>query len=98
MKKERDNFYHLISAKSGLEVEVVKKVYFAMVKVIIDELRNWGVVLLPELGRFTVIIYSNRKIRDVNTRELKQVGATKVLKFSPWYTIKDYIKGFSSQQ
>lgn len=92
MKKERDNFYYLVSVKSGLDQETVKRVYFAMIKVIMDELKNWGEILLPELGRFSIIIYSGRKIRDVNTRELKQTTPIRVLKFAPWYIIKEYIK------
>jgi nucleoid DNA-binding protein len=98
MKKERINFYHLVSVKSGLEVEVVKRVYFAMIKVIVEELKNWGEILLPELGRFSIIIYSGRKIRDVNTREVKQTLPVRVLKFAPWYTIKDYIKGLDAKK
>ena len=98
MKKERIDFYHLVSVKSGLDVEVVKRVYFAIIKVITEGLRDWGEILLPELGRFSIIIYSGRKIRDVNTREVKQTLPVRVLKFAPWYTIKDYVKSLEARK
>lgn len=98
MNKERVNFYNLVSIKSGLEVDIVKRVYFAIIKVLVEELKNWGEILMPELGRFSIIIYSGRKIRDVNTREIKQTSPVRVLKFAPWYTIKNYIKGLEAKK
>ena len=70
----------------------IKTLYLSMIRYILEELSINGIVTLPEFGIFRVIDHKERRIRDVNTGELKMVESQKSIKFNANKNLKYYIK------
>jgi len=82
-----------ISAKCNYaDPKLVEQVYYATLRVILDELRTNGKVWMPDWGKFRVTEYKRRKIGNVNTGESEWIPPTKVIKFDACTKLKYYVK------
>ena len=86
-------FFEKLSKKNNYVDEVVmKKFYYSLIRLIIDELRQNGKVRLPGFGDYKITEYKERKINNVNTGQTEIVPITKIIKFKACTKLKDYIK------
>ena len=66
--------------------------HYAMLKVIVEELKSNGSVRLPDFGEFKITTMKARKIMNVNTGIHDHLPACKVIKFIPCTKLRDHIK------
>ena len=86
-----DEFFKLVAVNSGIsDIDVVKRVFYGMVKTMSRELRNNKIINLPDWGKFFLKVHKERKAINVNTRDQMIVPPTNVLKFVPDYKVKSY--------
>lgn len=93
---DTEEFFQLISAKANyMDVGIVKDVYFSMVKAMIQELRQRGMVRLPELGDFFMSFLGGYEAVNVNSGEKKELPLRRVVKFRTGRRLKEYLKSLS---
>ena len=97
-KKDKRAFFQELTAKSNMHsVDAAKKVYYGLISTIMDELRAEEEIELPDWGEYYIKKYPPRNIRDVNTGQIKQIDAKKVVKFTPCRKLKDYAKDMDTR-
>lgn len=85
-----DEFFDAVSRESNfLDPELVRKVYFGMVKAMTREIRNKKIVKLPGLGHFLMV---PRVEKRVGVHGGKIVPAHHVLHFRPIDALKEYLR------
>lgn len=91
-----DQFFQLISAKANyMNVKIVRDVYYAMIKALMQELRQRGMVRLPEFGDFFLSFYGGHEAVNVNTGRKEEVARRRTLKFRTNNILKNYLKSLS---
>ena len=77
---------------NGLPEEVVRSVYFGMLKNIIEEFRKGREINLPKLG--TVYLYPGRnvRIRNIHTGVIETHPRSNEIHFKANYRLNEYIK------
>ena len=91
MKKEE--FFKLIAAKNNqASPESAANFYYAIFRVVLDELRKNGSVRIPDWGEFRIVYHKERRSTDVNTGELVYLPQKATIKFSPCEKLKDYVR------
>jgi nucleoid DNA-binding protein len=90
--KNNDFFDEVSQLCNYCDKELVKSVYYAMIKVISRGLRGKGTVKMPDWGEFYLHNYAPRQISEVNTGKIRSLGIKKVVKFNPDYKVKAYFK------
>lgn len=87
-----------ISGKSNyIDPEVVKKVYYGLVKAIVADLRNNGKCWLPDWGEFRLIQRTPRIVKNPKYGDT-YMDAITVVRFDPDYKLKDYFKNLNINQ
>jgi len=87
------NFWLEFSKRNNFQdEETIKNVYYALMRLILDELRANGKVYLPNWGEFTVVHKNAKKIRNVNTGQEDIVEAMNLVKFKPCDRLKSYVR------
>jgi len=91
--RETRDFFNKVAVESGVSsIEIVKKVYYGMVRVIGSELRAKMIIVLPAWGKFRVHKQSERRYGDLRTKEVKTAAATNIIKYVPDNRLKEYVK------
>lgn len=91
---KKDSFFEEISKLANYcDLELVKEVYYAMIKVVSRGLRGSGKAKLPDWGEFYLLNYAPRQTMDYRSRQIVSLGMKKVVKFSPNDKVKEYFKG-----
>lgn len=86
-----EEFFRLLAVNSGIsDLDVVKRVFYGMIKTISRELKEKQHIKLPDWGEFTLKIHKSRQMRDVNTGQLMTIPAKATVKFTPDYKVKHY--------
>ncbi len=86
-----DQFFQLVSFRCNyIKEQLVKDVFYSMVKVIVQELKRTGVVRLPNFGDFVITVHKGRVMRDVKTGSLRKISSKKTIKFMVDYKLKKY--------
>ncbi len=86
-------FFDKVSAKGNyLDPSVVTDVYYALIRLILEELRTKGSIEMPEFGKFRVHEHKARRSTNVNTGEVIMLDAINIVKFEPCKKLKYYIK------
>lgn len=86
------DIFNRISARANyLDPEMAKEFYFALVKVIVDGIKEDGEIQLPNWGTFKYVEHQPKKIRNVITGRLQITGVRKMIKFLPCATLKSYV-------
>lgn len=85
-------FYKISQKNNYINTTEIKKMYYSLLKVVIEELRTGGSIKLPDLGEFRILAYKPRVIGNVNTGLRQQLDSVKVIKFKPCHKLRDYIK------
>lgn len=87
-----DFFNNLSSRCNYVDKEFITTFYKSFIRLILDELNINGEFVLPEFGSFRITKHKERRIRDVNTGELKTIPAIKTIKFEPNKKLKFYFR------
>ena len=86
-----DEFFRLVAVNSGIsDLDVIKRVFYGMIKTISRELRNNKIINLPDWGKFFLKVHKSRKSTNVNTGKPMIIPDTNVLKFVADYKVKEY--------
>ena len=87
-------FFQQVSARCGyIGEETVEKVYYALLRVIMDELKNKErKIYLPDWGNFKVVDHPEQIMHQVRTKERRMIPPYKQLVFNPCKKLKEYIK------
>ena len=95
MTIDKAKLFQQISAKCGyISEEVTEKIYYALLKVILDELKENKIIYLPDWGNFKLVEHP-AAVRNNwwNREETKTFLAYTQLVFTPCQKLKKYIKG-----
>jgi len=88
-----ENLYRNISKRVNyIDENLVKNVYYAIIKEILANLKDFSGIRLPDFGKFEIIVHKERRIGKIRTKELVVVPPTKLIKFYPCEKLKNYIK------
>jgi len=92
-EKEKKVFFDELAAEAGyVDPETTKSVYIGMVRLLLKKLRYNGEYDLPDFGKYSIVNYSERNIKNVNTGQVEQIAPVRILRFSPDYKLKAYVK------
>ena len=93
MTIDKAKLFQQVSAKCGyIGEEMTGKIYYALLKVILDELRDNKIIYLPDWGRFRVVDYPAVLRHQVKSKETITIPPYKCLTFMPCQKLKKYIK------
>lgn len=92
-----EEFFKLISANSGIDLESSKNVYYGMLRTITRQLKSNRIITLPDLGDISIRIYKERSIVSIKNKERKHVPATPTIKFKADYKVKKYFHSLGEQ-
>lgn len=85
-------FFEQLSILSGLDVESVKRVYYAVIRLLSRRLRLVDHVRMPEWGHFSLILHQNRNIYNRKTKTTAAIGVKRLVKYQPAVKLKNYFK------
>ena len=95
-KKGRKNikpeeFFKLVAVNSRMvDLEIVKMIYYGLVRTVTKELKGSGKVKLPDFGEFVLKVRNVRKGFDINTRTMVPRTPIAVIRFVPDWKVKRY--------
>ena len=90
-----EEFFRLIAINSGIsDLDVVKRVFYGMVRTMSRELKDKHTVKMPDWGAFSLKVHKGRKMIDVNEKTLIEIPAKTTVKFTPDYKVKRYFYEF----
>ena len=92
MSKKEDFFEEISKLANYCDIELVKQVYYGMVKVMSRQLRKDKVVVLPDWGKFYIHLHAARQMRDLRSGRIMNLGMRNSVKFDPDYKVKEYFK------
>lgn len=94
MPSKKSDFFNKVSAKCGyIGAELSERTYYAILKVILEEIKDGGEIYLPNWGKFRVRNYPPARRHMVWTKDIRVLPGYKVLEFIPYHKLKKYIKG-----
>lgn len=102
LKKQRklsskETFFNDLAIETGyMDIESVRQVYYAMVKMLTRELRLNNNTRLPDFGDFVLMKHCERKTFNVNTGKYHLLPMRNVLKFEVHHNLKKYFNSFLS--
>ena len=86
-----EEFFRLVAINSGIsDLDVVKRVFYGMVRTISRELRDKQIIKLPDWGEFVLKIFKERKYRTTKTHEDIILPPKPTIKFIPDWKVKKY--------
>jgi len=86
-----EEFYKNIAINSGIsDLQIVKDIFYGLVKTMSRELKNKQVIKLPDWGEFRLTIHKSRRMVDVNEKVIRTIPAKPTVKFIPDYKLKKY--------
>ncbi len=87
------SFFEKIAIEAGTnDVEIVRKIYYGLIRKTIRDLGNGKNLVYPDFGGFYVKERKARRIKNVNTGNMSEVGPIVTVRFKPDYKLKDYVK------
>jgi len=92
-------FFRDVSARANYaDVESVSKIYYAILKTILLEVKKSGTITIPDFGRFYLMDVSGKYAPRLDSNGMVVKGEkvywppTKAFKFSAGQRLKDYFK------
>ena len=90
-----DDFFRMISSRANyLNEDVVREVYYEMVRIMVYQLRTKKTVRMPDFGDLRITLHKERIGVDVNTKERKHIQAYHTVKFTPNKKLRDFFRAF----
>jgi len=92
-KEKEGLFFEKIAIESNMsDIQPVKDMYFAMLRVIMESLRNDENIYLPQWGEFMIKIRKGGTVHHKETGQMVSFGDTKYVSFKPFYKLRHYFK------
>ena len=86
-------FFENLAVEAGTcDLEMVKKIYYGLIRKTIRDLGRGQSLVYPDFGEFYVKERVARRIKNVNTGIMSEVGPIATARFKPDYKLKEYIK------
>lgn len=86
-------FFENLAIEAGTnDVEIVKKIYYGLIRKTIRDLGNGKNLVYPDFGEFYVKEQKARRIGNVNTGNISIIDPIAIPKFKPDYKLKEYVK------
>jgi nucleoid DNA-binding protein len=93
---DEERFYQLLSERCNyISKSQAKSFYLGLVNLMVTELRENGIVRLPNLGDFALIKQKDR-VGLAGTKRGALITGSHVLKFYPFYALRQYFAKFGS--
>jgi len=93
-----EEFFKLIAVNSGIsDLNIVKDIFYGMIKTISRELKNRQEIKLPDWGKFVLKVSKQRTVRNVNNGMLINLPPILMVKFIPDYKVKRYFCEFGEK-
>lgn len=87
----KDDFFRKVSFGANFVSEdIIKDVYYSVIRVLGQELSAKGAVCLPEWGDFVLHKYKQRSALNVHTRRIELLPERSVIKFRPCQPLKKH--------
>ena len=93
MNKKEAIFFQKLSDKCGyISEEMAERFYYALLKLLLEELKKNRKFYLPKWGEFIIKDYPAARRHQVWTKEIIELPSYKRLVFHPYHKLKKYIK------
>lgn len=87
------NFFENLAIEAGTsDLEMVRKIYYGLVRKTIRDLGNGKKLIYPDFGEFFVKEQKAKRMMDVRSGVMINIDAVSIVKFKPDYKLKDYVK------
>jgi len=83
-------FEKLVKANYLVDPKTLKDVYYSFLRLILEELRDKGIVILVNFGTFRIRTIAARRIYDINAGYVRNVPDCKTISFTPSKRMKVY--------
>ena len=94
-RQKPEEFFTKISQRANyLNEDVVREVYYEMVRVMVHKMKQDGVVSMPDFGDFSLILHKERASRNVNTGNIDHLPSYYTVKFSVSKKLKEYFRSY----
>lgn len=86
-------FFENLALEAGTsDIELVKKIYYGLIRRTIRELGNGRKLVYPNFGEFYVKRQKAKRMLHVVTRQMINIDAVGTARFKPSTRLKEYIK------
>ena len=91
-----DQFFSKISSKCNyISEDLVRQIYYELVRLTSDELRHNGAIRFPALGDFYIKYHKEKMIHNVNNGQMIKLAPHKIVKFIPNSKIRKFFASLS---
>ena len=89
----KESFFNNLALEAGTnDVDIVKKVYYGLIRKTIRDLGNGKSLVYPEFGEFHIKEQKAKKMRHVITGEIINIDSVNTARFKPCIRLKEYLK------
>lgn len=89
--KPEDLFNEVSRRTNYLDINLIKDVYYSLVKVMVSELKRQGIVRLPDFGDLFLIFRKEKYAMDISTRKKSLMPQKRIVKFQTDTKLKKYL-------
>lgn len=87
------SFFENLAIEAGTgDIELVRKVYYGLIRKTVRDLGEGKNLFYPDFGKFFVVERKATRIKNVNTGVVSKVDPIVVARFKPGYRLREYIK------
>lgn len=87
------SFFENLALEVGTsDLEIVRKVYYGLIRKTIRDLGNGSKLTYPEFGEFRIKEQKAKRMRHVLTGNMINIDAVCTVRFSPCIKLKEYVK------
>ncbi len=94
--KKNEFFAEVSSRCNYLPVNLIKDVYYSLIKTIVQEMKKNVSIELPDFGTFVLQMHKERNALNVGTGRVEFLGRRKTVKFKVSVKLKDYLNKYNS--
>ena len=95
LMKDNEFFARIAEKCNYMSEDLVREVYYEMIRLTSSELRHNGAIRYPSLGDFYIRYQKEKMMIHQGTGEKMKVSPRKIIKFLPDYKIKKYFASLS---
>lgn len=84
-------FFKKVAVNAGVtDLDLVKDVYYGMIRTISHELRDRQKIMLPDWGKFYLILHKSRRAACINSGKIHIISPRPTVKFAPIIGVKKH--------
>lgn len=93
--KKYDFFEEVSSRCNYLPVDIIKDVYYSMIKTIVQEMKKNVSIKLPDFGEFVLQMHKERNALNLGTGRIEFLPRKRTIKFKVIRKLKDYLNKYN---